>query len=93
MLDIGRCRLQEMGGDPARLVARPCGDDPDAGDLPEPADELVTTPAHATNCVGRPQPDDPHADRLIGAARAGPGAADSHTGRTKWRSWNSSGDS
>ena len=57
-----------------RLVRVAERDDPGAVDLPEPADELVTTPAHATDRRGRPQPDDRHADRLIGADRPGLGA-------------------
>src|SRR5262245_40839170 len=57
-----------------RLVRVAERDDSGTGDLPEPADELVTTPAHATDRGGRPQPYDRHTDRLVRAARPGPGA-------------------
>src|SRR4051794_39629421 len=54
-----------------RLVHVAERDDPGTVDLPEPADELVTTPANATDRGGRPQPYDRHPDRLIGADRPG----------------------
>ena len=56
-----------------RLVRVAERDDSGTGDLAEPADELVTTPAHTADRCGGPQADDPQADRLIGAARAEPG--------------------
>ena len=49
-------------------------DDLDAGDLAEPADKLVATPAHTSHGCGRPKPDDRDIHGVVGAARPGPGA-------------------
>ena len=57
-----------------RLVGVAERDDLDAGDLAEPADELMATPAHTADGRGRPQPDDRDIHRVVGAARPGPGA-------------------
>ena len=57
-----------------RLVGVAERDDLDAGDLAEPADELVATPAHTPDGRGRPQPDDRDIHRVVGADRPGPGA-------------------
>src|SRR4051794_12609674 len=57
-----------------RLVRVAERDDPGTGDLPEPADELGPPPPPPPARGGRPHPYARHTDRLIGAARAGPGA-------------------
>ena len=57
-----------------RLVHVAERDDLDAGDLAEPADELVATPAHASDGRGRPEPDDRDIHGVVGADRPGPGA-------------------
>ena len=49
-------------------------DDVGAGDLAEPADELMSPPAHTPDGRGRAQPDDPDIHRVVGADRSAPGA-------------------